>query len=215
MRAIELKICGITNVADAAACIESGANYLGLVFVTSSPRCVELKAAHEICAAAKGRIKTVGVFQDAPVDQMQSIRQQLGLDFIQLHGNETADICNAVAPSIKAVVLNAELNLSALKDYGEQLIIFDKPKSGGQTSLSAEEFSAKITMSEYVPARFFFAGSLSEKNISDTIHQLKNLPGFAGIDIASGIESSPGIKDHEKLKLFCQRAKEAMYDAAR
>src|SRR5436853_824187 len=101
---MKVKICGLTRVEDALFAAECGADFLGMIFVADSPRCIDVERAREIANAVRGRAKLVGVFRDAPTENVREIAEQVGLDFVQLHGSESDDdIVTIGVPVIKAI----------------------------------------------------------------------------------------------------------------
>src|SRR5437868_7730406 len=101
---MKVKICGLTRVEDALFAAECGADFLGMIFVAGSPRCIDVERAREIANAVRGRAKLVGVFRDAPTENVREIAEQVGLDFVQLHGSESDDdIVTIGVPVIKAI----------------------------------------------------------------------------------------------------------------
>jgi phosphoribosylanthranilate isomerase len=207
-----VKICGITNPEDAQAAIHAGADLLGFIFVETSARYICPKAANRIIETLPQSTKTVGVFQNEELSEVNDITMQLKLDYVQLHGHEDLEYCDQVnAPIIKVISLDCEdssfeqfkTNCDIYSDDVE-FILVDRPKSspqpGEQWLQSAVAFLK--TQNIYRPP-LMFAGGLNCNNIRYVIDELSPF----GIDCASGVESSPGVKDHDKLKRFVEAIK--------
>jgi len=226
----QVKICGITNVADAMKSCELGADFLGLIFVSSSPRCVEESEAIRISAKLKElaqpeKTKLVGVFKDVEAEAINRICDIAGLDYIQCHGHETPQFCESLnRPVIKVLEIclpaTGELygteqmeadarHLSAeIEKYSTNVeyFLFDRPKLPS-TSLSRHsqwlETAVEILTKMDLPVPFFFAGGLDSENVNEPLYELQP---FA-IDVASGVESAPGKKDWPKLNKFFEQVK--------
>lgn len=188
-----VKVCGITRVEDALAAAELGADYLGFVFVPESPRYVTPQACRSIVtavkAAASGTPLIVGVFRNQRRDQVAEIAQSAGLDLVQLHGDETYTL---EIPTIKA--FNVADALPDVKTDAEY-VLFD---SGGGTG-RAFDWTLLTSYSRRKP--FFLAGGITPDNVAEAIDRTEP---FA-IDLASGVERAPGIKDHDRLKRLFER----------
>ncbi len=196
-----VKICGITSVNDAVAASEAGADFIGLIFVPHSPRCVSVEKARQIIEAVDPTVKKVGVFQNAPLATIKNILSALPLDMVQLHGKETVADCQALpAPVIKMIPLTNTLNqtLEPILDAENtniDFLLLEPPKGTAHTWNAPQEQLTNICKS--LPP-FFLAGQLNEENVGHVIIQFQP----TGIDIASGIEFQPGKKDLSKLRAF-------------
>jgi phosphoribosylanthranilate isomerase len=207
-----VKICGVTNLEDAQAAIKERADLLGFIFVAKTPRHISTEAARMIIESLPETTKTVGVFQNEEVDKVNSIASQLKLDYVQLHGQESIEYCKQVtSPIIKVLELNGddldrEQFASECAKYSDvaEFILVDRPKKAAQTGAdwlrSTVEF-LKVNKSLKTP--LLLAGGLNCDNIHYVIDELSPY----GIDCASGVEASPGIKDHNKLKQFMTEIK--------
>ncbi|HVE72912.1 MAG TPA: phosphoribosylanthranilate isomerase [Thermoanaerobaculia bacterium] len=177
-----VKICGLTRAEDAELAIELGASYVGFIFVKESPRYVER------APATQGAIR-VGVFRDAPRDEVARIVEREQLDFVQLHGNET---WSPSVPTIKAFRVNDTLpDTSTDANY----LLFDTGGGTGRTF----DWSLLADFPREKP--FFVAGGITPENVAEAI---KVTRPFA-IDVASGVERSPGVKDHDKMRKLFER----------
>jgi phosphoribosylanthranilate isomerase len=197
-----VKICGIKNLADARAAVEAGADALGLVFA-HSPRRIEVEAARAIVAALAREMVFVGVFRDAPLDEVNRIAEQVGLDCLQLHGHESPEYCAAANRcAIKRFAIG-DGDLSAeIQRYRAFASLLDPGAGDGQT------FDWKQAAG--LRHRIIVAGGLTPKNVAEPIRLLRPF----GVDVASGVEIEPGRKDHRKMKAFIQAVRRADADRA-
>lgn len=212
----KIKICGITNVDDALACADLGADFLGFVFVRESPRYVEPAKAHAIiseCGSASYRsgkpqhrcgvesgdavaaLQTVGVFRDESPAMVRAIANEVGLDFVQLHGDETdADIAAIGLPAIKAFRVG---DATPLVRTSAEWVLFDSGGGSGRT------FDWSL-IEGYRGKKFFLAGGITPENVVAAIERVRP----DAIDLASGVERAPGIKDHERLKALFRQVRD-------
>jgi phosphoribosylanthranilate isomerase len=191
-----VKICGITRLEDAQAAVDAGANALGFIFWPKSPRVVDAERARAIVATLPQHVTAIGVFVDQPADEVNEIARRAGLGGVQLHGSERADYVRAMArPVIKAVaVTGADVpdvdvwpaSVTVLLD------VHDPVKKGGTGRTIDWTAAAAIARRRNI----VLAGGLTPENVSGAIAQV--LP--YGIDVSSGVEVSPGIKDHGRIK---------------
>ena len=212
----KIKICGITREEDARACAQLGVEYLGFVFVKESKRyvdpmeCGSIAAAfphapgfenrHAFDSAAQGKAaamlphcKRVGVFRDASVDEVHRIAQIARLDLVQLHGSEDEDYVRAIElPVIKV------MRVEEFADTNAQYLMFD---SGGGTG---RVFDWSLLERYPRTKPFFLAGGLTPDNVVEAIRVTR--PDV--VDVSTGVEASPGIKDHQKLRDFIQKVRQ-------
>lgn len=192
---IKVKICGIRTLEAAQVAKEAGADYLGFNFVPSSRRFIEPKLAEKIINAVRGKVKIIGIFQDAEVDYLNNLASNLGLDFAQLHGNEDSEYINRVTvPVIKSIKIDDQVN-KIKADY----LLLDRAKRGEGEMIDFKRASGLATIYP-----LFYAGGLNPGNVADTIRKVQP---FA-VDVASGIETN-GKQEIEKIKAFIRNAKEA------
>ncbi len=196
---VRIKICGITRVEDARAAIEAGADMIGLNFYAKSPRYVEVDRAREIRAAIGPRAKMVGVFVNAERSYIDERMCAASLDMIQFSGDEDdAALAGWPIPSIVARRLKAgEVSAAPPKSDYVLLDAFDEKLFGGTGNRIALDQLRRLDLS-----RAFVAGGLNPDNVAE----VAALEPYA-VDCASGVESSPGVKDHEKLRSFVNNAK--------
>jgi phosphoribosylanthranilate isomerase len=210
----KIKICGITRAEDAHYAAELGADFLGFIFVPDSPRYIDPKRAARIISQVQwsggkgtrhdGRaieshpLHCVGVFRDASVEEMRRVCGIAGNEYVQLHGSESDEIVRELGkPAIKGVHVGESVPVVATS---AEWLLFDThdAKLGGGTG-RAFDWSLLARLPRSKP--FFLAGGLTPDNVDDAIRAVRP----DAIDVASGVESAPGVKDHAKLrKLFAK-----------
>lgn len=194
----KLKVCGITTLADALMCVECGAAYLGFNFYPKSPRYIEPAAARAIIEQLPAHIESVGVFVNEPSPEaVLRIMTASGVTIAQLHGDETPDYCAAVGAErvIKALRVGPDFFPKQVLDYPATAILldaFDKRLYGGTGKTVAWDVAREAA--QYVT--LFLAGGLSPDNIVEAVQAVAP---FA-VDVNSGVESAPGVKDAATLK---------------
>ncbi len=199
-----VKICGITNAADALAAVEAGADALGLMFYEASPRHVPLKSAVEIVRQLPPFVIKVGVFVNAPEDVVLRAVGECGLNILQFHGNETPEYC-AQFPvmTIKAFRIRDAESLKALPDYPTDAWLLDAyatDKLGG----TGEKFNWDLAVeAQKLGKPIFLAGGLTPDNVAEAVRRVRPY----AVDVSSGVEASPGKKDRRKVRDFIQAAK--------
>lgn len=202
---VRIKICGITNIEDALAAVEYGADVIGFVFQPKSPRAVTPDAAKKIVSALPPFVATVGVFVDESKQTIEKVAQHVGLNVVQLHGNEPPDACNLSRKVIKAIRVRDLTVLEPLKRYNVSAFLLDtySPHSMGGTG---QIFNWDIAVEAKKFGRIILAGGLNSENVEDAIRWVRPY----GVDVATGVESNKkGKKDHKKLKLFIEKARKA------
>jgi len=197
----KIKICGITRDEDAFLCRDLGADFLGMIFVESSPRYVSPERAAAVVSAMEGpRPKVVGVFRDQSADYILSVAAEVGLDVIQLHGHETdQDIRALDMPCIKAFRVGDVLPDASPHGAADWLLFdtLDDRRAGG----TGRRFDWSLLAGYPRNKPFFLAGGLTPDNVAGAISAVRP----DGIDVSSGVESAPGIKDREKLNNLFER----------
>ena len=199
---VRVKICGVTTVEDARAAVAYGADYLGVNFCATSPRRVDVARAADIAAAVPG-VPLVGVFVDLPRAEVDAVRRAVPLQLLQFHGAETPDDCRGwPVPVIKAVRGGPDRDVAALAaTFTTDYILLDSYVAGqaGGTGVPIDLALAQ----GFDRARLFLAGGLLPGTVADAVRVVRP---FA-VDVASGVESAPGRKDHAKLEAFIRSAK--------
>jgi phosphoribosylanthranilate isomerase len=192
-----IKICGITNREDACFAAASGADAVGFIFHPKSPRYVAPETVKKIIQELPDGITTVGVFVNLDVLEVKKIVALCGLDMVQLHGAESPDFCGQFprAQVIKAISLRSEDDLAQLCEYPVQAMLVDAfaPQRHGGTGEKAD-WALAARVKELHP--LILAGGLSLANIQEAIACVSP----DAVDINSGVESTPGHKDHMKVK---------------
>jgi phosphoribosylanthranilate isomerase len=201
-----VKICGITNLADAQAAVEGGADALGFIFYEKSPRFVSLKTAAEISRQLPPFVMRVGVFVNAPEDFVLRAIAECGLTMLQFHGDEPPEFCTQFGlMSMKAFRIHDEKSLKSLPNYQTDAYLLDAFSSttlGG----TGEKFNWDLAIEAQKSGKpIFLAGGLTPENVADAIRKVQPF----GVDVSSGVEKSPGTKDHAKVKEFIETAKAA------
>ncbi|UCF01224.1 MAG: phosphoribosylanthranilate isomerase [Deltaproteobacteria bacterium] len=203
---VRIKICGITNKEDALAATHLGADALGFIFA-ASPRKISVERAREIIKALPPFVKTVGVFVDEDPERVSSIAAMCGLDILQLHGSESVDYCSSFDRRvIKAVRLQSRDDLDNLSQYVSVVdtLLLDTylPNRLGGTGIT---FDWKLAVEARRYGRIILAGGLNPENVAAAISMVKPY----AVDASSGLERSPGVKDHEKMAQFMREAIQA------
>jgi len=202
---VSVKICGVVLPEDARRAAEAGADYIGLNFWFGSPRAIDVARARDVAAAVPGT-PLVGVFVDAPRAEVEGIADAVGLSLLQFHGAESAVYCTGWSlPVIKAVRVRAGQSATALAAgfAGVAYLLVDAylPGRPGGTGVRVADESLAGLAGE----RMFLAGGLTPDNVADAVRRVRP---FA-VDVASGVEERPGVKDHEKVERFIRNAKAA------
>lgn len=197
----KIKICGITNLADARYASGAMVDYLGFIFYDKSPRYIDPAEAGAIINWIEGPEK-VGVFVNQSLDDVNRIAKESGLDLVQLHGNETAEYCQLIEkPIIKVIHITPDYNLEELKAkvllYSEvaEFLLFDS-KIDGQWGGTGKTFDWNILKDITGNKPFFLSGGLNPENLKEAIEKVHPY----AVDISSGVEEEPGIKDYDKIE---------------
>ena len=190
-----LKLCGITRPEDMAAAELAGAAYTGMILVPGTPRFVPRDRIPVLMAAA--RTKKVFVVRDMPLGELNDLIAEFSPDAVQLHGNESADYARSVTGTEvwKAVNLNSEATLAEAEAFPCATVVAD---SGGGTGRPCRwDLAARLASARPV----FLGGGITPDNVRNAINQVHP----AGIDVSSGVESTPGIKDHLLIQKLAER----------
>lgn len=203
----KVKICGMTNVEDALAAVEAGADAIGFVFHHASPRRVTSDVVKRIVAQLPPFVLPVGVFVNEDVKIVRDWMDDCGLAIAQLHGDEAAAYCDLLGrPVLKAIRLKDRGSLLALAEYkgrsrvrGFVLDAFSAVSYGGTGQMTDWELAAEAAKS----TRVVLAGGLTPENVAEAIRKVQPY----GVDVSSGVESRPGKKDHAKIRAFINAVK--------
>ena len=211
----QIKICGVCRTEDATAIAHSGADAIGLNFYRPSPRSVSLNRAEETAQAIRliaspESLAIVGVFVNAPLDQIEQTIAQVGLDWVQLHGDETVDSYPEISvPVIRAIrfldVVTTNQQIAQWQEWGAQAILLDANTTTGYggTGEKVDWGDAKPVV-RTLP--IVLAGGLTPDNVAQAIRTFRP----AAIDAASGVESSPGIKDLSLVNALVRESQPAL-----
>jgi phosphoribosylanthranilate isomerase len=201
---LAVKICGVRTIEDARAAVRAGADLIGLNFVPTSPRVVDPDLARAIARAVpEGAF--VGVFADAPRDEVARIAAHVGLAGLQFHGDETPDDCRGFAQwTMKALRVRPGDDVAArAAAYDTTYLLLDAWVAGvpGGTGVPIDPAAA----AGFASGRLFIAGGLRPDTVADVVRRVRP----HGVDVASGVEQRPGVKDHGQIQEFVRRAKSA------
>ena len=203
---IWIKICGITNVADARAAAEAGADALGFMFYAPSKRAIEPVATGEIIRSLSPSVAKVGVFVNPTADFVRSAVAASGTDMLQFHGDETPEFCAQFGlPFMKAFRIKDRTSLDECRKFPGCAWLLDSYAEGAQggtgvvfdwnLALEAKQLNPKVIL----------AGGLKVENVADAVRRVRPY----GLDVSSGVESAPGRKDSEKVRRFIEAARGA------
>ncbi len=200
-----VKICGITNLADAQVAVEAGADALGFIFYEKSPRYVTIQQAAEISKQLPSFLMRVGVFVNAPEEIILRAISEVGLTMLQFHGHETPEYCAQFGlMNMKAFPMRDAKSLEKISNYQTDAYLLDaylETVLGGtgktfnwDLAVEAQKFGKPI----------FLSGGLTPENVADAIKKVQPF----GVDVSSGVEMSPGKKDAAKVRAFISAVKE-------
>lgn len=197
---VRIKICGITNPGDARLAAELGAHALGFIFYPKSPRSVAPDAARDIIMNLPPFVMTVGVFVDEEAGVVRELAERVGLDWVQLHGQESPEYCRLLKRRvIKGFRVRGQEIFRQLREYqgSAQAFLLDayKPGTPGGTG---EIFDWEIARQAKELGPIILAGGLTSANVAQAVRTAQP----AAVDVASGVEAAPGRKDPEKLRAF-------------
>lgn len=200
-----VKICGITQTQDAVFAVKSGADAIGLVFYEPSPRSVTIAQAQKIVKEIGPFVTIVGLFVDAKADTVHSVLEQVSIDLLQFHGDESVKYCEQFhKPYIKAVRMKQDVNLAEMtKNYasasGLLLDTYQVGKPGG----TGQTFDWSLVKDVEKPV--ILAGGLTPENVMSAIQQVSPY----AVDVSGGVELEKGIKDKQKISAFMREVENA------
>jgi phosphoribosylanthranilate isomerase len=210
---MRVKICGLTNLDDAAEAVRLGAWALGLIHYDGSPRCVEPGAAAEIGAAFRRKAEVVGVFVNPTLDEVVAAVENAGLTIVQLNGTEGESFCAEVARRagvkvIKAIHVASAADVHAAESYRTDFHLFDR-RGKGLWGGTGEAFDWELLRGHRSEVPAILAGGLRPDNVAAAIEVVHPY----AVDVASGVEAEPGRKDHAALEAFFAAANSALTNA--
>ncbi|OAN50236.1 N-(5'-phosphoribosyl)anthranilate isomerase [Paramagnetospirillum marisnigri] len=212
--AVEVKICGITDEDAMDAAIEAEADYVGLVFYPPSPRAVTPERAAELVEFTPGEITKVGLFVDPDDALLERVLTQVRLDLLQLHGSETPERIEAIRleyglPVMKVVPVAIASDLAAAEPFlavADRLLFDAKPPKGATLpGGNAVSFDWTILKGRSWGLPWMLAGGLTPANVAEAVR----ISGAGAVDVSSGVERSPGVKDPDLIRAFISAARGA------
>jgi len=200
-----VKICGITRLEDAETAVALGAGAIGFVFWPKSPRSVDPERARAIAAALPPFVTTIGVFVNQAPAVINEVAARVGLAGVQLHGDEAVDVLEQIErPVVKAFAMGATARIEEADTWPARvrllIDVHDPDQRGGTGKTVDWNQAAAIAARRPV----LLAGGLNAGNVADAIHQVRPF----GIDVSSGVESSPGVKDHARMRALFEAVME-------
>jgi phosphoribosylanthranilate isomerase len=205
MKPLFIKICGVTNGDDASYAAEQGALAIGFNFFPHSKRFISFARAGEINRGLKATIMRVGVFVNPDREYVNNVLREVGLDAIQFSGNETPEnVLQYRAKVFKAIhVLGAD-SIDEMKLFNADAYLLDTHRNG-KFGGTGETFDWDLARRAKQFGKVILAGGLTPENVADAVRLVKPY----GVDVCSGVELRPGIKDHKRIREFIRRAAEA------
>ncbi len=197
-----IKICGITNLEDARLAAELGAQALGFIFYPKSPRAITPEAARQIIAQLPPLVLSVGVFVNEAAALVLEVAEMVRLDWVQLHGEEPPEYCRFLYRNVmKAIRVKDQSSLAQMAPYqgSVRAFLLDTHKSG-QRGGTGESFDWSLARQAKEFGPVVLAGGLQPENVTAAIREASP----EAVDVASGVEASPGKKDHARMRAFFQ-----------
>jgi phosphoribosylanthranilate isomerase len=205
-----LKICGVTRLDDAKLAIEAGAWAVGMVLWSGSERACPLPEAERIARALRRRAEVVGVFVNPPLDEVVAVADGVGLTVVQLHGDEGPAFCAEVARRTGAKIIKARrvqtrADIVALETYHTDFHLVDAYVAPDRFGGTGQTFDWSLLRERHAQVPLILSGGLTPENVGDAIGKVRP---FA-VDVASGVEARPGVKDPEKITAFADAVRAA------
>ena len=193
---IPVKVCGITRVEDARLAARLGAAALGFIFYPPSPRYIMPGRARAIADTVSGHIRKVGVFVNAPSEEINAIVEEVDLNLVQLSGDEPPEACQGViVPVIKTFHVGTDFDPAATRPYDVHAILLDTHKAGRYGG-TGRAFEWSLANRDAFTRPLILSGGLTPENILDGIEAVQP----DAVDVNSGVEASPGVKDRARLE---------------
>lgn len=216
---IQVKICGINSVESADAAMRAGADFAGLMFHPQSPRRLDTDLARRLSDRMKGRVRLVAVLVDPDDAALQTVIAAAKPDFIQLHGKESvarvSDIHSATGlPVIKVLAVAEASDLAAASQYESvaDMLMFDAkaPAGAAREGGHGTAFDWQLLKGRTFARPWLLAGGLNAENVARAVSS----SGAPGVDVSSGVETAPGVKNPEMIRTFIENARNAQYAGA-
>ena len=202
----KIKICGITNIDDALAATGYGADALGFIFYDKSPRCIKPDLVRMVSQDLPPYLKKVGVFVNEGIDQVRTIVDMAQLDIVQFSGDENAEYCNQYdGPYIKTFRVKDNDSISGIDEFNTNYFLLDSFKDDEYGGTGKLFNWGLIEDKEFRNKYVILSGGLDPQNVGDAVSKIRPY----AVDVASGVESEPGKKDHDKLRKFIEAVKNA------
>ena len=193
---IAVKICGIISLKDAEMAVNYSVSAIGMIFCPDSPRYVDPAEVEQWIERIPDSVKKVGVFVNEQIDTINNITRQLKLEFIQLHGDESPEFCNGIIrPVIKVFRVGDDFDAIVLNEYDVHGFLFDTYKKGNPGG-TGTRFNWDLIANLKTETPIILSGGLTPENVLNGIEAVNP----AAVDVNSGVESVPGVKDEEKIK---------------
>jgi phosphoribosylanthranilate isomerase len=200
---VKVKICGMTNLKDVKVAVDGGVDAVGFIFYKKSPRSVTMQAVRKIVLELPPFVNSVGVFVDETAEQINKIADRCKLDRVQLHGDESPAFCKKIRRRVIKVIRVKDIqSLKKLSDYPVSSFLLDTI-SEDQYGGTGKVFDWNLAYSAKKYGPIILAGGLTPINVRQAIQRIQPY----GVDVCSGVESQPGIKDHQKMQAFVKNVK--------
>ena len=199
MERVKIKICGLTRPEDVRFLAEMDIDFAGFIFVPGTPRCLDPQKAVKLTGLLPTNIRKVGVFRNQDPEVIRDIIRRCRLDLVQLHGSESPVYCRKLEfPYFKVIRVKDTIGGAEFSQYGPEAFLLDT-YSGKSAGGTGETFNWELARNaKKFHDRIVLAGGLTAQNVNDAVRTVRPW----GVDVSSGVESAPGIKDHEKLQEF-------------
>ncbi|MCB9983742.1 MAG: phosphoribosylanthranilate isomerase [Rhodospirillales bacterium] len=209
-----VKICGIKTQKSLEAAVQAGARYVGFVFYPPSPRNIAPYSAKELSLTLPTGVKAVGLFVDPTDEELEHILGIVPLDMLQLHGSESPKRVQQIKdkfamPVMKAIKIHEAGDFESVKDYEPVVdwLLFDsRPENAALPGGTGQRFDWSLLEDRTFAKPWMLSGGLTPENVAEALSQLSP----TAVDVSSGVESAPGIKDPDKIKAFIDAVKNAI-----
>jgi phosphoribosylanthranilate isomerase len=217
---ILVKICGLSTPEALDVALEAGADMVGFVFFPPSPRNIDIDRARALFRRARGRAQIVANLVDAEQRLLDDVICELEPDIIQLHGNESPKTVEAIKIDAEPIRIMKAVGIASAADFelartykgvADLLLLDAKPPPGALLpGGNGAPFDWTLFADRDVQTPFLLSGGLTPENVGDAIKLAGALPRFLGVDVSSGVESAPGVKDPEKIRAFIRAARASL-----